>query len=148
MHDWRKLFPNSRFARLEKALSKLTALHESHANLIEKQHISIDTINNLLSELTVGLKTLDAKVEQQLRRNVTPVGPSSSPTPPFVNNQIPTQSSDFTPSAKTMRIDFPRFSGDHPSAWVARIQRYFDYYREPESQHLIVASFHLDGDAL
>lgn len=47
-----------------------------------------------------------------------------------------------------MRIDFSRFSGNHPSAWVARIQRYFDYYRTPKSQRLIVVSFHLDDDAL
>ncbi|XP_075515833.1 uncharacterized protein LOC142550640 [Primulina tabacum] len=112
----------TRFSRLEETLSKLITLQESQAAMIEKQHTSIDTFNTSLSELTVGLKTLDAKVEQQLRRNNPAVGPSSPPQPQLVNNSNRFQSSELPSGANKMQIDFPRFSGDHPSAWVARIQ--------------------------
>ncbi|KAH7575732.1 hypothetical protein JRO89_XS02G0204600 [Xanthoceras sorbifolium] len=118
----RNMADSTRQARIEVAITKIIAMHESQSLLIEKQNTSIKTLTNLMKELTMGLQTLDAKVEQQIRQAA--------------------------PQMKSMRLDVPRFSGAHPAAWVLHIQRYFDYYNTPNPQRLIIASFHLDGDAL
>lgn len=55
---------------------------------------------------------------------------------------------ELPPLSKSTRVDILRFSRDNPTACVARIQRYFDYYQTVEPHRLIVSSFHLDGDAL
>lgn len=57
----------TRFARLEENLTRLAALQESQAILLEKQNLSIDSLTTLVKEITVGLQTLDGKVEQQWR---------------------------------------------------------------------------------
>lgn len=130
----------TRYARLEETLSKLVTFQESQA-------LSIDTINSSIKELAVGLQTLEGKVEQQMRRSTS----SSAQNPPISgapNFPTPASSHTLPAFAKSMRVDMPRFSGDNPSAWVSRVQRYFDYYNTPDTQRLLVASFHLDGAAL
>lgn len=73
---------------------------------------------------------------------------SSSQNPPVTGApNFPSQTASPT-FAKSMRVDMPRLSGDNPSAWVSRVQRYFDYYNTPDNQRLLVALFHLDGAAL
>ncbi|KAL5844111.1 hypothetical protein ACOSQ4_010069 [Xanthoceras sorbifolium] len=103
-----------------------------------------------MKDLTMGLQTLDAKVEQHIRRIQLPPPPIPSPPPVGQHSQAPLSLnfSEAAPQMKSMRLDVPRFSGANPTAWVSRIQRYFDYYNTPDPQRLIIASFHLDGDAL
>ncbi|KAL5807434.1 hypothetical protein ACOSQ4_030167 [Xanthoceras sorbifolium] len=103
-----------------------------------------------MKDLTMGLQTLDAKVEQRIRRNQLP--PPSIPLPPHVGqcSQVPL-TQNFTEAAlqlKSMRLDVPRFPGANPIAWVSHIQRYFDYYNTPDPERLLIASLHLDDDAL
>ncbi|KAL5743055.1 hypothetical protein ACOSP7_029787 [Xanthoceras sorbifolium] len=103
-----------------------------------------------MKDLTMGLQTLDAKVEQRIWRNQLP--PPSIPLPPPVGqcSQVPL-TQNFTEAAlqlKSMRLDVPRFPGANPIAWVSHIQRYFDYYNTPDPERLLIASLHLDDDAL
>ncbi|KAL5758325.1 hypothetical protein ACOSP7_020936 [Xanthoceras sorbifolium] len=103
-----------------------------------------------MKDLTMGLQTLDAKVKQQIRRIQLPPSPIPLPPPVGQHSQAPLSPnfSEAAPQMKSMRLDVPRFSGANPTAWVSRVQRYFDYYNTPDPQRLIIASFHLDGDAL
>ncbi|VFQ77184.1 unnamed protein product [Cuscuta campestris] len=41
--------------------------------------------------------------------------------------------------APRMRVDAPRFSGDDPTGWIFRVQKYFDYFltAEPERMQLV-----------
>ena len=47
-----------------------------------------------------------------------------------------------------MKLDFPRFKGGDPTAWVYRALQYFHYYQVPEPEKVIHASYHLDEEAL
>jgi len=47
-----------------------------------------------------------------------------------------------------MRLDFPHFDGDNPSAWTYKVNQFFDYYQTPLYQSIRMASFHLERESL
>ncbi|XP_042987252.1 uncharacterized protein LOC122315435 isoform X1 [Carya illinoinensis] len=49
---------------------------------------------------------------------------------------------------RNVRLDFPRFSGTEPDGWVFKANQYFDCFMVPFHQKLMVASHHMEGDAL
>uniref|UniRef100_A0A2N9GXV5 Ty3 transposon capsid-like protein domain-containing protein n=1 Tax=Fagus sylvatica TaxID=28930 RepID=A0A2N9GXV5_FAGSY len=49
---------------------------------------------------------------------------------------------------RPMKLDFPRFKGGDPTAWVYRPLQYFHYYQVLESEKVMHASYHLDEEAL
>ncbi|CAL1405272.1 unnamed protein product [Linum trigynum] len=45
-------------------------------------------------------------------------------------------------------IEFPRFTRhEDPSGWMSRVEKYFKYQGISEEQKVVLASFHLEGDA-
>ncbi|OIT03531.1 hypothetical protein A4A49_57573, partial [Nicotiana attenuata] len=60
---------------------------------------------------------------------------------------------DHAPVTTTLRqkpasVEFGRFRGDNPEAWIFQAERYFDFYKIEEDQRLTMASFYLDDEAL
>ncbi|VFQ85068.1 unnamed protein product [Cuscuta campestris] len=53
-------------------------------------------------------------------------------------------SSETTPR---MRVDAPRFSGEDPTGWIFRIQKYFDYFMTPDSERLHLVAMLIDHPA-
>jgi hypothetical protein len=49
---------------------------------------------------------------------------------------------------RPMKLDFPRFKGGDPAAWVYRAVQYFHYYQILETEKVMHASYHLDEEAL
>uniref|UniRef100_A0A2N9HZP8 Retrotransposon gag domain-containing protein n=1 Tax=Fagus sylvatica TaxID=28930 RepID=A0A2N9HZP8_FAGSY len=49
---------------------------------------------------------------------------------------------------RPMKLDFPRFKGGDPTAWVYRALQYFHYYQILEPEKVMHASYHLDEEAL
>ncbi|XP_075660010.1 uncharacterized protein LOC142629848 [Castanea sativa] len=47
-----------------------------------------------------------------------------------------------------MKLEFPRFCGEEPASWIYKANQYFKYYRIPKHEKLMMASFHMDGEAL
>ena len=47
-----------------------------------------------------------------------------------------------------MRLEFPKFSGEDPTSWVYNANQYFKYYSTPITKKLMLASFHMEGEAL
>ena len=47
-----------------------------------------------------------------------------------------------------MNLDFSRFKGGDPTAWVYRALQYFHYYQIPKPEKVMHASYHLDEEAL
>ena len=45
-------------------------------------------------------------------------------------------------------MEFPRFSGGDPSAWIFRVEQFFRYYEIPKEERVLNASYHLDDEAL
>lgn len=57
------------------------------------------------------------------------------------------------PTVTTLRhnpasVEFGRFQGANPEAWIFQAERYFDFYGTEDDQKLTMASFYLDGEAL
>lgn len=47
-----------------------------------------------------------------------------------------------------VKLDFPRFCGQDPSAWIYRVNQYFTYHQTPMMQNVFIASSHMDDEAL
>ncbi|WMV51161.1 hypothetical protein MTR67_044546 [Solanum verrucosum] len=58
-----------------------------------------------------------------------------SPTPPMCHH-------------KYASINFGRFYGDNPEAWIFQAEHYFEFYEIAEKYKLSLASLYLDGEAL
>ena len=47
-----------------------------------------------------------------------------------------------------MKLEFPRFFGKDPASWIYKANQYFRYYNTPSEEKLMLASFHMGGEAL
>ena len=47
-----------------------------------------------------------------------------------------------------MKLEFPRFFGEDLASWIYKANQYFRYYDTPIGEKLMLASFHLEGEAL
>ncbi|KAL4601359.1 hypothetical protein ACB092_11G267500 [Castanea dentata] len=50
--------------------------------------------------------------------------------------------------SRPMRLEFPRFFGEDPASWVYKANQYFKYYNTLVAKKLMLASFHMEGEAL
>lgn len=51
-------------------------------------------------------------------------------------------------SFKSIKLDFPKFSGDDPLTWIFRAKQYFAYYGTPDWQRVVIASVNFEGDVV
>ena len=49
---------------------------------------------------------------------------------------------------KSIKLEFPKFRGEEPTAWVYKANQYFRYYKTPDPEKLLMAAFHMEGEAL
>ncbi|KAH0752122.1 hypothetical protein KY285_005270 [Solanum tuberosum] len=69
-------------------------------------------------------------------------------------NNVPMyENRDLSPAPPTFRhkyasINFGRFCGDNPEAWIFQAEHYFEFYEIAEKYKLSLASLYLDGEAL
>ena len=45
------------------------------------------------------------------------------------------------------KLEFPRYSGDDPTEWLNRVEQFFKYQGTPETQQVLLTTFHLEGEA-
>ena len=45
-------------------------------------------------------------------------------------------------------IDFPHFSGEDPTGWIYKAEKFFRYQHTAANERVVLASFHLQDDAL
>ena len=46
------------------------------------------------------------------------------------------------------QIDFPHFSGEDPTGWIYKAEKFFRYQHTATNERVVLASFHLQDDAL
>ncbi|KAL9426907.1 hypothetical protein AB3S75_033647 [Citrus x aurantiifolia] len=49
--------------------------------------------------------------------------------------------------SRLAKLEFPRYSGDDPTEWFNRVTQFFDYQETTNDQRVVLASFHLEGEA-
>lgn len=47
-----------------------------------------------------------------------------------------------------VKLDFPHFEGENPAGWVFKVTLFFEFYQTPPAQRLLIASYHMEGEAL
>ncbi|RZS21516.1 hypothetical protein BHM03_00054169 [Ensete ventricosum] len=52
------------------------------------------------------------------------------------------------PNNSRMKVDFPRWEKEDPIGWIARVDRYFRFYRTADATRVEIAVIHLEGDAI
>ena len=46
------------------------------------------------------------------------------------------------------RLDFPRFNGEDLTGWIYKVEQFFHHQRTAAKERVVLASFHLQDDAL
>ncbi|XP_041011286.1 uncharacterized protein LOC121255061 [Juglans microcarpa x Juglans regia] len=64
------------------------------------------------------------------------------------NEEVHTHDMGERSVAKGIKLDFPRFFGKNPAAWIYMANQYFLYHQVPPGQRIFLASFHLEEEAL
>ncbi|XP_035551104.1 uncharacterized protein LOC118349683 [Juglans regia] len=64
------------------------------------------------------------------------------------NEEVHTRNMGDKSVAKGIKLDFLRFFGKNPAAWIYRANQYFLYHQVPHGQRIFLASFHMDEAAL
>ena len=49
---------------------------------------------------------------------------------------------------KNLKLKFPTFQGKDLTCWICRTNQFFSYHKTLDHQKVIMASYHLDGEAL
>ena len=78
---------------------------------------------------------------QKLGSNETKPQSSREPSSPI-------QNSFAVYFVKPVKLDFQCFSGEDPTSWMYKANQYFGYYQTPATETIMVASFHMDQEAL
>ena len=90
-----------------------------------------------LNEMNQNLNTILQKLNSQ---------DSNSHSP---QRTVPVNQSSLALSfARSVKLDFPHFSGDDPVSWVYKANQYFVYYQTLVTKKLLIASFHMELEAL
>ncbi|KAH9671354.1 hypothetical protein KPL70_017338 [Citrus sinensis] len=49
--------------------------------------------------------------------------------------------------SRVAKLEFPRYAGNDPTEWFNRVDQFFEYQGSTEDQKVVLASFHLEGEA-
>ena len=121
-------------AATNEAISSLRATSDHHGKSIQEMQKIQEIHTRTMNEMNQHLISILQKLNTDDNRSQEP------------SSTIP-NSSTMT-LGKPVRLDFPRFSGDDPASWVYKANQYFAYYQTPAMEKLLVASFHMDQEAL
>ncbi|XP_057477242.1 uncharacterized protein LOC130764954 [Actinidia eriantha] len=112
-------------------VSEVLARHES----------SFDQIHATLQTILTDLQALKAQTNVSTTGDVNPfaVGDTSQTTKPYPQPRTPNS---------TLKLHFPKFTGEDPTGWIYRAEQYFEFQGIVPAQRVQLASFHLEGIAL
>lgn len=89
--------------------------------------------------MTKNQSSLHSKLDDVIDRLATLETPRSSD-----NETIPPPKD----TNRHMKLEVPRFDGSDATAWIFKINQFFDYHGTPENERIQIAFFYMDGPAL
>ncbi|KAF5454428.1 hypothetical protein F2P56_024094 [Juglans regia] len=110
---------------------------ETQQNEILELKTNVSTVKNDVQEIKDMLRTLFAQPH--------------NPPPPPINPEMPLEVENPDPrkfNLRGVKLDFPHFLGVNPAAWLFKVNHYFEFHQTPLAQRLLMASYHMEGDAL
>ena len=64
------------------------------------------------------------------------------------NDSLVQSSTSIVSHPCSMKLDFPRFTGDDTMTWLYKAEKFFTLYNTPDEQKLAIASIHFEGKVL
>lgn len=126
-------------AATNEALASLRSASDHNAKDIHKiltvQEIHTCILNEMTQQLVSLLQRLGASDQGGLPYSST-IGENRNASSSVMSLSHP------------MRTEFLRFSGEEPVNWVYKANKYFKYYNTPVGEKLMLASFHMEREAL
>lgn len=114
----------------------------SKTNIIRIEDAIARLTSNQFS-LTATQNSMSLKLDELLQKMATletqPHSPSHSTSPPQPSPTL---------HGPRLKLEIPRFYGSDPLGWIFKITQFFEYHATPESEHLTLASFSMEGQAL
>ena len=129
--------PNSQNSEKQNSekLAALAKISENHEHALQEIQKQLQTIAGFMQKV---VETEDKR--QQI--------PNSGSRALLINNNEGNSESSTLNSIKNLRLEFPRFHGEDPTCWVYKANQFFSYHNTPGHQKVMMASYHLDEEAL
>ncbi|WVY96041.1 hypothetical protein V8G54_028192 [Vigna mungo] len=124
---------NTRLKELATEIARLKDLPAEVCRIAEAMERRERELQKWMEHLT--LREQDAEnrfqtLESTLGSLLQTKTPPSTKPPPF--------------QVRNVKLDFPRFDGTGVLQWIFKAEQFFNYYRIPDDQRLIIASIHLE----
>ncbi|KAF5468658.1 hypothetical protein F2P56_012797, partial [Juglans regia] len=108
----------------------------------------IDSLDENHQATTTRLNTIDERLDQITEMVRTLVAHQGNMARDLQNQQENDQLQQRGPNVRGVRLDFPHFNGENPSAWIFKASQYFEFHQTTPAQKLLLASYHMEGEAL
>ncbi|GFZ10009.1 hypothetical protein Acr_21g0006080 [Actinidia rufa] len=147
--DIRRCFPypgsaisnSARFVSMDTRGKSNTEFRNEVYEVLARRESSFDQIHATLQTILTDLQALKAQTNISTTGDVNPfaVGDASQSTKPYPQPRTPNS---------TLKLYFPKFTGEDPTGWIYRAEQYFEFQGIVPAQRVQLASFHLEGIAL
>ncbi|WVZ24525.1 hypothetical protein V8G54_003069 [Vigna mungo] len=127
---------NTRMKELAADITRLKDLPTEISRFAETMERREQELQQWMEHLT--LREQDA--ENRFRTLESTLGSLLQAKPPF------TEPTSF--QVRNVKLDFPRFDGIEVLQWIFKAEQFFNYYRTPDDQRLIIASIHLEKEVI
>nr|XP_023879731.1 uncharacterized protein LOC111992135 [Quercus suber] len=108
----------------------------------------LDCHEQTLQEIQKQLQTLNSFMQRIAENDERRLNSSSNESRSLQIGNATNLESSSVGTIKNLRLDFPRFHGEDPTCWIYKTHQFFSFHRTPEHQKVLMASYHLDGEAL
>jgi hypothetical protein len=112
--------------------------------ILVRHETSFDQVNATLQVVLTELQSL---------HTTRPQNTNSPEINPFSNKESSHQQNPHrhpinSHQHHSLKLSFPKFNGDDPTAWIYKAEQYFEFQNIMPNQQVQLASFHLEGIAL
>ena len=118
-----------------KKLATLAKISENHEHALQEIQKQLQTIAGFMQKV--------AEIKDKHQQI-----PNSSSRALLINNNGGNSESSTLNSIKNIRLEFPGFHGEDLTCWVYKANQFFSYHNIPAHQKVMMASYHLDEEAL
>ena len=129
-------------AATNEAIASLRTTTDHHTKELQEmqtvQEIHTRTLNEMSQQLNMVLQKLSSLDQVSQGFQSQRIG----------ENTNPSFGSTLLPVSRPMKLEFPRFFGEDLASWVYKANQYFRYSSTPIGEKLMLASFHMEGEAL
>ena len=117
---------------------ELHGIHQKLDAVTGMFHQRMDAITSMLQTLSQTVQGLTEAGSQWQRQS----------TPPEVPSSLNHQDTTLATIPRSVNLEFPKFRGENPSGWVYKAHQFFQLYGTPPNQKILLASYHMEKEAL